>query len=119
MAALVLPTSTSANDLDWAALARHLSASLAPYAVPLFMRVLSTPPLTETLKHVKTALREEGADPTTAAARPSGSQTRDPVFVLSGGGARPAGDGGPTYVPLTVERWNALLGGGSGGQPRL
>ena len=105
MAALVLPPSLAPPDLDWAALARHLQGALAPYAIPLFMRVLSTPPLTETLKHVKHALREEGADPT--AAREGG----DPVYILS-----LHEEGGAKYVPLTAARWHMLVGGAG---PRL
>jgi len=37
---------------------------LAPFAMPVFVRVLSAAPVTDTFKHVKVELRAAGADPT-------------------------------------------------------
>lgn len=90
MAALVL--SKSFSLAQWHALAVHLRATLARYAVPVFIRVLPTPPVTSTFKHVKKELRDEGADPT---------RVTDPLFVLEQ----------DAYVELTLERWHSIVAG--------
>ncbi len=85
-----------------------MRGSLAPFAIPLVIRLFDALPVTETLKHVKHVLREEGADPTLPA-RASGARPRaagatgssDPVLVLQGN----------PYLPLTPERWHTLLAG--------
>ncbi|GBG30875.1 Long-chain fatty acid transport protein 4 [Hondaea fermentalgiana] len=62
MAAVVLdPTKP---NVDWAAFSDHVHHSLATYAVPHFVRILTRMDLTGTLKHRKVDLAKEGIDPT-------------------------------------------------------
>jgi hypothetical protein len=120
--------------------AAHAAARLAPFALPVFVRVLSAAPVTETFKHVTAQLRAAGADPTRTG--------DDALFVLvptaarlgdrgDGGGSASAGlagmkgvplpahaltdteaDGGAAaaagayaYVPLTLDLWHDLVAG--------
>jgi len=82
MAAVVLGEGT---DLDGQALARHLTAALPSYAVPVFVRVVDELESTSTFKSKKTELREQGYDR---------EQVTDPLYVLAGDrGYVPAYDG--------------------------
>jgi len=82
MAAVVLGEGT---DLDGQALARHLSAALPSYAVPVFVRVVDELESTSTFKSKKTELREQGYDR---------EQVSDPLYVFAGDrGYVPAYDG--------------------------
>ncbi|MGW0019975.1 long-chain-acyl-CoA synthetase [Rhodococcus sp. NPDC003382] len=72
-------------ELDGVRLARDLFASLPPYAVPLFVRIVDELEHTSTFKSRKVELRDEGFSKT----------GDDPLYVLEGrsGGYRPAYDG--------------------------
>ncbi len=58
MAALVVD-----EDFDFARLQRHIIASLPDYARPVFIRISAEMEVTETFKHKKSHLAEEGYDP--------------------------------------------------------
>jgi fatty-acyl-CoA synthase len=73
-------------QFDPQALYTLATTRLAPYAVPLFVRVWRDPDFTASYKLRKVDLQREGFDP---------AQVRDPLFVLD----HLAG----TYVPLTPE----------------
>ena len=51
------------STTDLRRLAEHLRSTLAPYAVPRFLRVLSAPLLTGSYKHRKNELRQQGINP--------------------------------------------------------
>jgi fatty-acyl-CoA synthase len=85
-----------ARAVDLASLYSHLSRALPPYAVPVFLRILPDMDTTGTFKHQKVRLRKEGCDPTVVS---------DVLFMTD-----PAAG---TYVPLTIERWAAILKGES------
>ncbi len=68
MAALVVR-----EDLDLEALSAHVVAQLAPYARPLFLRLLPAMEITGTFKHRKVDLVREGFDP---------RKVEDPVYFL-------------------------------------
>ena len=76
---------------DPAALYRLATERLAPYAVPLFVRLWSDGDFTASYKLRKVELQRQGYDP---------AQTGDPLFVLD-----PAQQ---TYAPLTPEKLAAL-----------
>ncbi|MES2683727.1 MAG: long-chain-acyl-CoA synthetase [Pseudomonadota bacterium] len=75
---------TLAGTLDGAALARHLSAVLPAYAVPLFLRLKAEQEMTGTFKFKKVDLKREGFDPAAVA---------EPLYVLA--------DRSKGYEPLT------------------
>jgi fatty-acyl-CoA synthase len=54
---------TVREDFDLGALRRHVDAALPAYARPLFIRICATLDVTETFKHKKHALADEGFDP--------------------------------------------------------
>jgi fatty-acyl-CoA synthase len=58
MAALVVD-----EDFDFSKLQRHIIANLPDYARPVFIRILAEMDVTETFKHKKKNLAEEGYDP--------------------------------------------------------
>jgi fatty-acyl-CoA synthase len=68
MAALVVR-----DDLDLEALSAHVVAELAPYARPLFLRILPAMEITGTFKHRKVDLVREGFDP---------RKVEDPIHFL-------------------------------------
>jgi len=86
LAALVCPDGFDASGFSRA------TASLPWYAQPRFVRVLDRLPATATHKIRKTALADEGVDP---------SHIEDALFVRSG----------DSYVPLTPARWRAIVSG--------
>lgn len=65
---------------------------LPSYARPLFIRILSEQIITQTMKHRKIELMEEGFDPNIVS---------DPLFVIDSI-AR-------TYVPLTLDNFSKVL----------
>lgn len=74
------------GGLDLESLRARLDAELPGYAAPVFLRIAASVSATETFKHRKAALREQGYDP---------ARVRDPLFVRLPGGA--------AYAPLTPE----------------
>lgn len=91
-AGMVALTFADAGAFDPAAFWRFASARLAPYAVPLFVRVSGHTDMTSTFKLRKVDLQREGYAPQ--------STGGDPLFV-----ADPAAE---TYVPLTPEALSRL-----------
>jgi len=71
MAGLILENGLDNFDLD--AFSKHVHASLAMYAVPIFLRILPQMELTGTLKQRKVTFVKEGFDPT---------RLSDPLFYL-------------------------------------
>jgi len=72
MAAIKL---TDGAVFDGAGLAKHLTAALPSYAVPLFVRLVDGVSQTSTFKNQKVELRNEGYDTT---------KVSDPVYVFAG-----------------------------------
>jgi fatty-acyl-CoA synthase len=68
MAALVID-----ENFDLENLHRHIAASLPEYARPVFLRIQTEVEVTETFKHKKNGLAEEGFDP---------GQVRDDLYYL-------------------------------------
>jgi fatty-acyl-CoA synthase len=91
MAALVLRDDAR---FDGAAFFAHAQTHLPRYAMPAFVRVLSTMDVTGTLKQRKQGLVADGWDP---------ARTSDPLYVRD--------DGARTYVPLTAARVDAIRSG--------
>jgi fatty-acyl-CoA synthase len=77
------------KDFSLATLSDQLSA-LPGYARPLFLRLVDSLAMTDTFKHKKTVLIEDGFDI---------RRTTDPLFVSDDG-----------YVPLTAARYARLVG---------
>ena len=128
-AGTLLPTS---RRFDVAAFGQHMWGSVAPFAMPIFLRLLSAPPpTTATHKHQKTEMTAAGCDP-------SRVPTIDALFVWlrgsvgeGGGGAvselgtsatRPLSGGlayGPghtimyayAYTLLTPQLWRSIVDG--------
>ena len=65
---------------------------LPSYARPLFIRILPEQIVTQTMKHRKIELVEEGFDP---------NKVSDPLFVID--------NIAKTYVPLTLENYSKVL----------
>ncbi len=89
MAALVID-----GELDRKAFAEHVTESLAPYARPLFLRLLPEIVITGTFKHRKVELVEQGFDP---------SRIGDPLLV------RDPQSG--SYEPLDAGRFQEVVAG--------
>lgn len=83
MAALVMQ---EGRGFDGAAFWAWTHERLAPWAAPVFVRIVRAPDITSTFKLRKIALREEGYDT---------ARVRDPLFVRD--------DARRAYVPLTAE----------------
>jgi len=83
-----------APPFDGRAFHAFVSERLAPYAAPLFVRVLQQPELTGTFKLRKVTLQQEGFDP---------AGVSDPLFVRD--------DAAGAYVPLTPERFAEIQRG--------
>jgi fatty-acyl-CoA synthase len=82
------------GELDMDLLADRLVAALAPYARPVFLRLKGEIETTATFKQKKGELAREGFDP---------AASKDPLFVQEAETGR--------YVPLTPERYRAILKG--------
>jgi fatty-acyl-CoA synthase len=82
------------DRFDPKALHDHVVAELAPYARPLFLRLLEEVEITATFKHRKRDSVEEGFDP---------ARVADPLLFLDA-------DAG-TYVPLTAELHERIVSG--------
>ena len=83
---------TEPEQFDWQNLANYLKQELPPYAIPIFIRVTSSPmQTTGTFKHQKTDLKKEGYDL---------SQQNDPVYAWLPGEAY--------YQPFTPEKQKAV-----------
>ena len=89
MAAVILD-----GELDGAGAAQSLADNLPPYAIPLFIRVVTAFEQTSTHKIQKVALRKEGYD------------TSDPVYVYAGRGKG--------YVPFYDDYPADVVGGSAG-----
>lgn len=89
MAAIV-----AGDDLDLRALYRHVAASLAAYARPLFLRRRPQIETTGTFKHRKVDLVREGFDP---------DSVREPLYFRD--------DSEKTYVPLDAELYARIVEG--------
>ena len=82
----------SPESVDLPGLPQQLFLSLPAYAVPLFVRFIKSADLTGTFKLQKVKLRNEGFDKT---------KVSDPLYMLRG----------KSYVPLTEEMYQEVLGG--------
>ena len=82
----------SPESIDLPGLPQQLFLSLPAYAVPLFVRFIKTADLTGTFKLQKVKLRNEGFDK---------SNISDPLYMLRG----------KSYIPLTEEMYQEVLGG--------
>lgn len=83
---------TDAESFDWQNLANYLKQELPPYAIPIFIRVTTSPmQTTGTFKHQKTDLKKEGYDL---------SQQNDPVYAWL--------PGEDYYQPFTPEKQKAV-----------
>jgi len=89
MAAIVAP------GLDFAALRKHVTANLPPYARPVFLRLMPELEITGTFKYRKADMVEQGFDP---------SKVKDALyFDDSSVGA---------YVPLDAALYQRIISGG-------
>lgn len=61
-AALLLASEVQDNGLDWSAFLHHAQSKLPKYAVPVFLRLLSSPSLTGNGKPNKAPLKRQGID---------------------------------------------------------
>ncbi|KAI9805008.1 MAG: hypothetical protein M1833_006311 [Piccolia ochrophora] len=93
---LDLSEHSAGAKFDWRGLAGHARANLPSFAVPLFIRVVSTPSHIHNMKQNKVPLRAEGADPAKVS-------SGDRMLWLP-----PGGDG---YVPLEEEDWKGIIEG--------
>jgi fatty-acyl-CoA synthase len=91
MAAVVLLPGMRFDPLAFYA---HAAARLPAYARPLFVRLVDEMTVTGTLKQRKHDLQAEGYDP---------GRIADPLYVRD--------DAAATYVPLTVEGYEAIVCG--------
>ena len=82
------------KQFDFKGFLKFMKSELPPYAVPLFLRVSTATLTTETMKHQKSHLKQEGYDTT---------QVSEPLYFLE-----PQGE----YVPLTKEMMEKINTGG-------
>jgi len=80
------------NSLELVELAQGVRRSLPTYARPLFLRVLSSVPLTGTFKLQKVDLQKEGYNP---------AKVKDPLYFFKG----------DSYLPLTTDLYNDIVSG--------
>ncbi|KAL1935617.1 hypothetical protein VTP01DRAFT_4757 [Rhizomucor pusillus] len=90
MVAIVLQPDVESLDME--KVYDHLSKRLPRYAVPIFIRILTSMSTTGTFKLQKAGLRTEGIDPT---------KVKEPIFWQQGN----------TYVPFTQEDYGKLARG--------
>ena len=83
---------TAGKDFDLAAFADHVMSRLARYAQPVFLRIGTSADMTETFKHRKNTLQDQGFDPENSA---------DQLFILLNG----------AYRSLTAEVFKAIQSG--------
>ena len=93
-AGMVAFVNDPAAPFDGRAFHGFVSERLAPYAAPVFVRVLQEVELTGTFKLRKVTLREEGFDP---------ARVSDPLYVRD--------EAAGAYVPLDAERFAAIQAG--------
>jgi len=86
MAAIILE---NLKTFDFSGFASHLRKNLAPYAVPIFLRIVPEMDITGTFKHKKNELRDEGFDLT---------KVKEPIYFLN--------QAAQTYEPFTQEKFN-------------
>lgn len=91
MAALILTEKANPRVMD--SITTWASEKLPRYAIPLFVRVAETLPVTGTHKHAKHVLRDAGVSP--------GNAQCDQIYWLQN----------RTYVPFRVEDWERLKAG--------
>ena len=91
MAAIVL---ADPSRFDGAAFYAFVGDSLPAYAAPIFVRLQEQPEMTGTFKLRKVDLQREGFDP---------DAIKEPLYVRD--------DGARAYVPLTPERYQAVMAG--------
>ena len=71
---------------------RKVEHELPNYARPIFLRVLPEQIVTQTMKHRKIELVEEGFDP---------NKVSDPLFVID--------NLAKTYVPLSIDNYHTVI----------
>lgn len=92
MAAITLNHDRTATPEIFQELYDKIYHVLPYYARPLFIRILPEQIVTQTLKHRKIELVEEGFDP---------NKVSNPLFVID--------NIARTYVPLTLENYSKVL----------
>ena len=93
------------KEFDWLGLATHARKQLPGYAVPVFVRVLSSEvggAASHNNKQDKVALRAEGIEPSKKGSKVAGGEGDD-IYWIS-----PKSD---RYVPMDDKDWRGLVGG--------
>ncbi|KAM0798538.1 hypothetical protein BDR22DRAFT_974536 [Usnea florida] len=93
------------KEFDWLGLATHAKKQLPGYAVPVFVRVLSSEvggAASHNNKQNKVALRAEGIEPSKKGSKVAGGEGDDIYWIP------PKSD---RYVPMDVKDWQGLVGG--------
>ncbi|EME48884.1 hypothetical protein DOTSEDRAFT_84402 [Dothistroma septosporum NZE10] len=89
------------QTFDYAGLARHAKKGLPKYAVPVFLRIITSPTPMHNNKQNKVPLRKEGVDPEKIANGEAGKE--DVILWLKPGADR--------YARFSENDWNAIVGG--------
>lgn len=92
MAAIVLRDNKEVTSEMLQKIYKHCCKSLPSYARPLFLRFVKELILTQTMKHRKIELVEEGFDP---------NKVSGPVYFLD--------DKAKTYVTMTMDKYQTIL----------
>ena len=93
------------KEFDWLGLATHARKQLPGYAVPVFVRVLSSEvggAASHNNKQNKVALRAEGIEPSKKGSKVAGGEGDDIYWIP------PKSD---RYVPMDEKDWQSLVGG--------
>ncbi|KAK5108080.1 hypothetical protein LTR62_008797 [Meristemomyces frigidus] len=98
-ATVVPAANTTAETMDYARLAEHVTSRLPRYAVPVFLKMAPGLAYTGTFKIQKGAAKREGVDPELIAQAGS----KDMVFWLP--------PGGTSYVPFRRQDWDEIKAG--------
>ena len=80
------------GGIDFSAFAAHCKEQLPSYAVPLFVRQITSMDITGTFKHQKVKLRNEGINP---------ALCKDKLLTLS--------KDGKSYVPFGLDEYKELV----------
>ncbi|TPX31382.1 hypothetical protein SeMB42_g07766 [Synchytrium endobioticum] len=73
-------------------LGEHIASRLPKYAVPLFIRILPAMQVTQTFKHQKVALRNDGMDP---------GKVSDPMFMFD--------ESSKSYIPFGFAEYKSIV----------
>ncbi|KAJ8304963.1 hypothetical protein KUTeg_018546 [Tegillarca granosa] len=92
MAAIVLRDNQEVTSDILQKIYKHCQKSLPSYARPLFLRFVKELILTQTMKHRKIELVDEGFDP---------NKVNDPMYVVD--------DKVKTYVSMSADKYQAIL----------